>query len=124
MLIGEVMRSDKRYTNAKFSKWVDHEAGRHRPPRGMEEPAICRECGAVYAERRWQKSNPAQKNRKHKEWRPAHVVVCPARSLTLATTTELLAQRLGRALEQAFGGSVSYDFSRENKLARVTWHHD
>ena len=173
------MRSNKRYTNVTFSKRVDHEAGRHRPPRGMAEPAICRECGAVYAERRWQKSNAAQKNRKHEEWRPAHEVVCPACKqqqngapggfvylggaflaahleeieklllneaerasednplarimsweknetgrLTLATTTELLAQRLGRALEKAFGGSVRYDFSHENKLARVTWHRD
>ena len=41
--------------------------------------------------------------------------------LTLATTTEHLAQRLGHALEKAFDGEVAYDFSHENKLARVTW---
>ncbi|MBI4469834.1 MAG: hypothetical protein HY650_11000 [Acidobacteria bacterium] len=41
--------------------------------------------------------------------------------LSLATTTEHLAQRLGHALEKAFGGKVRYVFSHENKLARVTW---
>jgi len=40
---------------------------------------------------------------------------------TLATTTEHLAQRLGQALEKAYGGTVHYDFSHENKLARVKW---
>jgi hypothetical protein len=37
------------------------------------------------------------------------------------TTTEHLAQRLGHAIERAFGGSVDYDFSHENKVVRVTW---
>jgi len=41
--------------------------------------------------------------------------------LTLSTTTEHLAQRLGHALTKAFDGTVGYDFSHENKLARVTW---
>jgi hypothetical protein len=41
--------------------------------------------------------------------------------LTLTTTTEHLAQRLGHALEKTFGGEVRYDFSHENKLARVSW---
>jgi hypothetical protein len=45
-------------------------------------------------------------------------------TLALATTTELLAKRLGRALEKAFSGKVHYDFSHENKLARVRWHRD
>jgi predicted Zn-ribbon and HTH transcriptional regulator len=42
----------------------------------------------------------------------------------VTTTTEHLAQRLGHALEKAYGGEVDYDFSHENKLARVTWHRD
>ena len=42
----------------------------------------------------------------------------------VATTTEHLAQRLGHALEKAFGGKIRYDFSHENKLARVYWHRD
>ena len=44
--------------------------------------------------------------------------------LTLSTTTEHLAQRLGHALEKASDGKVDYDFSHENKLARVTWWRD
>jgi hypothetical protein len=47
-----------------------------------------------------------------------------ARGLTLTTTTEHLAQRLGHALEKAFSGEVRYDFSHENKLAHVYWHRD
>jgi hypothetical protein len=46
------------------------------------------------------------------------------KKLTLTTTTEHLAQRLGHALEKAFDGEVKYDFSHENKLARVSWHRD
>jgi hypothetical protein len=44
--------------------------------------------------------------------------------LTLATTTEHLAQRLGHALEKAFKGKACYDFSHENKLAHVYWQRD
>ncbi len=44
--------------------------------------------------------------------------------LTLTTTTEHLAQRLGHALEKAYDGDVRYDFSHENKLARVYWKRD
>jgi hypothetical protein len=42
--------------------------------------------------------------------------------LTIETTTEHLAQRFGHVLEKAFHGEVKYDFSHENKVARVTWH--
>ena len=45
-------------------------------------------------------------------------------SLTLWTTTEHLAQRLGRALYRAFRGAVHYEFSHENKFADVTWRRD
>ena len=44
--------------------------------------------------------------------------------LELTTTTPHLAQRLGHALEKAFTGTVEYDFSHENAVARVTWHRD
>ena len=43
---------------------------------------------------------------------------------TVTTTTEHLAQRLGHVLEKAFGGKTNYDFSHENKLARVNWSRD
>ncbi|MBL8208368.1 MAG: hypothetical protein JNM09_29320 [Blastocatellia bacterium] len=48
----------------------------------------------------------------------------PDAQLTVTTTTEHLAQRLGRALEKAYDGEVRYDFSHENKLARVYWQRD
>ncbi len=44
--------------------------------------------------------------------------------VTITTTTERLAQRLGHALEKAYGGEVRYGFSHENKLARIWWHRD
>jgi NMD protein affecting ribosome stability and mRNA decay len=45
-----------------------------------------------------------------------------AEELTVTTTTENLAQKLGRALKKAFQGAVHYEFSHENKFAHVTWH--
>lgn len=44
--------------------------------------------------------------------------------LVVTTTTEHLAERLGQVLGKAFAGKVRYDFSHENKLARVYWHRD
>jgi NMD protein affecting ribosome stability and mRNA decay len=44
--------------------------------------------------------------------------------LAITTTTEHLAQRLGHAVEKAYGGKVRYDFSHENKVARVDWRRD
>lgn len=46
------------------------------------------------------------------------------KGFTITTTTEHLAQHLGRALHRAYGGQVEYDFSHENKLARVYWERD
>jgi len=170
------MRSKKPYTNATFTKRVDHEAGRHRPSRAISEPAVCEDCGAVYENRRWTAANTGSGNERHKHWRPSTLTVCPAcvqqrngeprgfvyldgaffvthheeieqllrteaeraaqdnplarimewkrgddHKLTVNTTTEHLAQRLGHALKKAFRGSAHYDFSHENKLARVNW---
>lgn len=42
-------------------------------------------------------------------------------AIELTTTTPHLAQRLGHALQKAYGGHVEYDFSHENTIARVTW---
>ena len=42
--------------------------------------------------------------------------------LLITTASELLAQRLGHALEKAYDGEVHYGFSHENKLAHVWWH--
>jgi len=142
----------------------------------MKEPAVCTDCGAVYANRRWSTADLVVGNKKHEDGRPAKTTLCPAckqkrtgeprgfvfldgaffvdhqkeikqllqneaeraaednplarileykvgelHQLTVSTTTEHLAQRLGHTLEKAFGGSVHYDFSHENKLARVSW---
>lgn len=171
------MPNKRKYTNATFTKRVDHEAGRHRPARAISEPALCKECGAVYANRRWTAPDSESVNERDKHWRPARETICPAceqrrsgeprgfvfldgdffvahrreieqllnneaeraavdnplarileskpgegHKLTVSTTTEHLAQRLGHALEKAYGGNVQYDFSHENKLARVSWH--
>lgn len=171
------MRGNKHFTNITFTKRVDKDSGRHRPPRAKSEPAVCKECGAVYAKRRWTAANltSGASNQIH----PVRVTVCPAckqknsgeprgfvfldgaffvrhqdeiesllrneaeraaennalarilgwkrddgHNLTVTTTTEHLAQRLGHALEKAFCGEVQYDFSHENKLARVSWQRD
>jgi len=53
------------------------------------------------------------------EWRRGN-----GHKLSVTTTTEHLAQRLGHALEKAFDGDVNYDFSHENKLTRVSWQRD
>ena len=167
------MRSNKKFSNTNFTKRVDHEAGAHRPPRSMKEPAICSACDAVYVNRRWVASSAPTAQT---EGSPALKTICPAckqarsgeprgfvfldgayftthrdeienllrneaqraaednvlariidwsrgngHELSLTTTTEHLAQRLGHALQKAFHGEVHYDFSHENKLARVNW---
>ena len=173
------MRGKKRYTNATFTKRVDHEAGRRRTPRAGKEPEVCEDCGAVYADKRWTLAGARRGDEKHSGWRPQRMTVCPACKqiragvpggfvrlsgaffvghrgeiekllrneaeraaednplarimkwegegsdcLTISTTTEHLAQRLGHALEKAYCGEARYDFSHENKMARVYWHRD
>jgi len=39
----------------------------------------------------------------------------------IQTTTEKLAQRLGRAVRKARGGKLDYKWSHNNKFVRVTW---
>ena len=166
------MRGNKPFTNATFTKRVDHDGGRHRTGRARSEPATCKKCGAVYANRRWTAAQKTANNTK----RAVQLTICPAckqatdgeprgfvyldgaflvghrkevenlilnevkragednplarilelkerdcHKLTVTTTTEHLAQRLGHALEKAFGGEVHYNFSHENKIARVSW---
>ena len=170
------MPNKRNYTNATFTKRVDHEAGRHHTLRSRSEPAKCEHCGAIYAKRRWTAANEEVAKDQNRYWQPWQITVCPAckqkrtgeprgfvyldgaffdahheeierllrneaeraaddnplarimewkrglrHKLTVTTTTEHLAQRLGHALEKAFGGRTHYDFSHENKLARVNW---
>ena len=173
------MPARRKYSNATFTKRVDHEGGRHRPSRAISEPAVCKECGAVYGSRRWTAASSTSTKSRDENLRPAQITLCPAckqqrtgeprgfvfldgdffsahgdeieqllrneakraaednplaramefkrgdgHKLTVSTTTEHLAQRLGHAVEKAFAGSVHYDFSHENKLARVSWRRD
>ena len=170
------MRGNKVFTNANFTKRVDHDGGRHRTRRAMSEPATCKQCGAIYANRRWTPAQNTATNKKHQRNRIIQMTVCPAckqaadgeprgfvyldgaflvehrkeierlmlneakragednplarilefkegndHKLTVTTTTEHLAQRLGNAVEKAFGGDVRYNFSHENKFTRVSW---
>jgi hypothetical protein len=172
------MRSDKRYTNATFTKRVDHEAGARREADNFPHPALCDECGAIYVNGRWSTHGRKFDEWKRGRWQPAYTTTCPAcvqadngiaggyltvdgtffaehkeeigrllsneakrarednplsrtidrteadGKLIVTTTTEHLAQRLGRALEKAYAGKSVYDFSHENKLVRVHWHRD
>ncbi|MFQ5737175.1 MAG: BCAM0308 family protein [Thermodesulfobacteriota bacterium] len=42
-------------------------------------------------------------------------------TIEITTTTEKLAQRIGRMLSRTFSGSVEYKWSSDVKLARVVW---
>ncbi|MEZ5320215.1 MAG: BCAM0308 family protein [Vicinamibacterales bacterium] len=44
--------------------------------------------------------------------------------LEVTTTTVHLVERLGHAVQRAFGGTVDYGFSHANQLARATWRRD
>ena len=167
------MRSNKRYSNVTFTKRVDHEAGRHRPPRAATEPRTCERCHAVYRKRRW--TDGAAIVGKARATSTHGHVLCPAclriltgppggyvrvagtfaaahrpeverllqneaaraaednptarvmssaasrTKLELTTTTPHLAQRLGHALQKAYGGTLRYNFSHENEVTRVVW---
>lgn len=170
------MRSNKPYTNATFTKRVDHEEG-HMSYKHPTEPAVCTECHAVYSKEHWMlgelvsAKNSFPKNElrktvcpacwqikhgepsgflfvdgdffvKHKDEMENHLKNENAETaesnpmarimelreigdrLEVTTTTEHLAQQLGKSLNRAFGGDLRYDFSHENKLARVYWHRD
>lgn len=72
------MQSQKKYTNATFTKRVDHEAGRHRPARSQAEPSECLTCGAVYSKRRWVTADIAQRSGKPNNERSVAFTTCPA----------------------------------------------
>lgn len=171
--------SNKHNTNLTSTK-VDHEKCNHlHSDKATPEPGVCKECGAIYIDRRWTISEVDPTSLNHQRWGKPQIVTCPAckqkqagivsgyvhldgiffekhieeierlltneaeraaennplariikwekgngHKLTISTTTEHLAQRLGHALEKAYCGKVRYDFSNENKLARVWWHRD
>lgn len=45
--------STKPYTNATFTKRVDHDGGAKREPRAFAGFAVCKICGAYYENKRW-----------------------------------------------------------------------
>ena len=74
------MRSNKHYTNVTFTRRVDHEAGKHRPPRAGGEPRVCITCGALYRKRRWISAELAAKEQAPSPWvrERFDIVRCPA----------------------------------------------
>lgn len=47
-----------------------------------------------------------------------------SKAMTVTTSTEHLAKRLGSAVHNAYHGTIDYNFSHGEKFARVTWHRD
>ncbi|MBI3048104.1 MAG: ATPase [Acidobacteria bacterium] len=71
------MQSAKPFTNRTFTKRVDHDGGRHRPPRAPAEPAVCPGCGAVYVRRRWSRA-PVARLQAARLAAPVTVRICAA----------------------------------------------
>ena len=72
------MRSHKRYTTQTFTHRVDHDGGRHRPPRAPKEPMVCASCGAAYVKRRWSLDLNARILAAGRAGHPISVRICPA----------------------------------------------
>lgn len=72
------MQSNKQYTNSTFTKRVDHEGGDKRGKAKLASPSVCGECGSVYTDGHWTAKEFVHESAKHKEFRPANIVVCPA----------------------------------------------
>lgn len=172
------MQTTKRYTNATFTKRIDHEGGAKRGAAKMPSPAICPKCDSVYSNGYWTARKQLSPEMKFRDWTPEEKVKCPACRqkeagvaggyvrlsgkfyrdhadeienlisneveragesnplsvviakrenagvMTIETSTEHLAERLGHALRKAYSGEVDFDFSHENKVVRVVWHRD
>jgi hypothetical protein len=84
------MKTSKPWTNETFTKRVDHEAGRHRPPRTPRGARVCQHCGAVYEKRRWVAAAST---------RSASLRALAAPALTICPACRMIA-------DQRFGGEV------------------
>lgn len=128
------VRDAKRYSNVTFTKRVDHEGGPTLcPPCKQRWSGL--PCGFVRIEGAFAATHLDEIERLMvNEAERAALDNHTARVMTwdrerpgvleLTTTTPHLAQRLGHALEKAYTGTVRYDFSHENPVARITWRRD
>ena len=132
------------YADRRWSKPdVERESAKHKHFRAVKQ-VVCPACerqrsgvpsGYVYLEGKFMAAHRDEirrllENEAHRaaednplarvmEWQVDNGV-----HLTLTTTTEHLAQRLGHALSKAFHGKTRYGFSHRNKLTRVWWQRD
>ncbi len=166
------MKGTDRFSKSTVRKAIDSEGDPYLPKTGPKDGAVCRECGAVYLNKRWTLEPKAQRSVNAEE---TVKVLCPAcqkirdrfiggfvtiqggfikehrdeilnmvrnkeerskhynpldrimeikdmeDSIEITTTTEKLAQRIGRMLKKAFSGKVEYKWSSDVKIARVVW---
>jgi hypothetical protein len=70
------MRSNKCHTKQAFTEHVGREAKMHTL-RNAREPAVCADCGNVYADGRWRKPGPARDGAKQPHFRAAQTTLCP-----------------------------------------------
>ncbi len=128
-------RSRKAYTLA-YKKRVDVERDTYLPRQSPKGLLWCTDCGAVYYRQHWTITPPQEIKERLESFNGVSFTLCPAcRKIRdhypsgelhlgglwkVETTTEKLAQRLGRCLEKARGGKVVYK-SHNNKFVRVLW---
>lgn len=72
------MKSNKAYTNATFTKRVDHDGGARRAALKLPTPAVCRECGSLYTSGHWIAADRIPKKYDKQTLRAAARTVCPA----------------------------------------------
>jgi len=145
----------------------------YRSKRGYQEVSLCKKCGLIYRQKRWELDEKALARLKGAAG--VHQVVCPACQrmednqpggvitlagsylreheeeildmlknaevnsrlknplgrimeisqekdvITIATTEDKLAQKLGRQLYKAHRGELHYHWSHEQRFVRVNW---
>lgn len=70
------MRTTKRYTNATFTRRVDHDGGAHRTPKSPPEPVLCAGCGSIYVNKHWTRDANARLRVAGSAGRPIDVRIC------------------------------------------------
>lgn len=119
------MITKKRYTNQTFTKRPDHEGGAHRPPATPNEPAYCKECGAIYSEKHWVAKSAVLETAEHPHWKPLKPVTCPAcaqiRSGVVGGYFEMTGEFLANHREEIEGliANEAREALQDNPLSRV-----